>query len=101
MYADEGEARKEASLAQERERDERLASQVGQSTVSLSSLATFDDDADAPQRINLVLKADASGTVEAIRAALGQLPQERVGLRYLLASPGDLTESDIDLAFTR
>jgi len=98
--ATESEARKAAEEAAETERNERLASITGQSTVSLSSLATYDDDNEVVQKINIILRADASGTVEAIKAALNQLPQDRVQLKYLLASPGELTESDIDLAFT-
>ena len=50
------------------------------------------------QRLSLILKADASGSVEAVRSALGALPQDAVLLRYLLASPGEITTSDIDLA---
>lgn len=44
------------------------------------------------------LQADASGSVEAVRSALGALPQEAVMLRYLLAAPGEITTSDVDLA---
>ncbi len=45
------------------------------------------------------LQADASGSLEAIKAALGALPQDNVVLRFLLAAANDITESDIDLAF--
>lgn len=44
------------------------------------------------------MQADASGTMEAVKAALGALPQGSVVLRYLLAAPNDITISDIDLA---
>lgn len=36
--------------------------------------------------------------MEAIIAALKQLPQDEVQLRLLLAVPGEITEMDIDLA---
>ena len=45
-----------------------------------------------------VLQTDASGSLEAVRSALGALPQDSVVLRYLLATPNDITVSDIDLA---
>ena len=45
-----------------------------------------------------LVQADASGTMEAVKAALGALPQGSVVLRYLLAAPNDITISDIDLA---
>ena len=50
------------------------------------------------QRLNIILKGDASGSVEAVRSALGALPQDAVLLRYLMAAPGEITASDIDLA---
>ena len=43
-------------------------------------------------------QADASGAVEAVRSALSGLPQDAVILRYLMAAPGDITQSDLDLA---
>ena len=58
-----------------------------------------DGDVEALQRINVVLKADAAGAVEAIKAAAASLPQDRVTLRFLLAAAADITLSDIDLAF--
>ncbi|RMZ54709.1 hypothetical protein APUTEX25_003087 [Auxenochlorella protothecoides] len=42
--------------------------------------------------------ADASGSVEAVRGALAALPQGAVVLRYLLAAPGEVSESDVALA---
>jgi len=50
------------------------------------------------QRMNLIIKGDTSGVVEAIKGALQQLPQESVVLRYLLSAAGDITTSDVDLA---
>ena len=44
------------------------------------------------------MQADASGTMEAVKAALAALPQDSVVLRYLLAAPNDSTSSDVDLA---
>lgn len=45
-----------------------------------------------------LLQTDASGSLEAVRSALGGLPQDSVVLRYLMATPNDITVSDIDLA---
>lgn len=80
---------------------ERLAEMSGGGNrVTLSSLASIDEDSDqqVQQRLSLILKADASGSVEAVRSALGALPQDAVLLRYLLAAPGEISTSDIDLA---
>ncbi|GIL67209.1 hypothetical protein Vafri_20631 [Volvox africanus] len=70
----------------------------GGSLVTLSSLATVDEDQEAMQRLNLIIKADTMGMVEAIRAALSMLPQQSVVLRFLLAGAGEITASDVDLA---
>lgn len=51
-----------------------------------------------PQRINLIVKADTAGMVEAIRTALAMLPQLSVTLRFLLTGAGDISVSDVDLA---
>lgn len=48
--------------------------------------------------MNLIIKGDTSGVVEAIKGALQGLPQESVVLRYLLCAAGDITTSDVDLA---
>jgi translation initiation factor IF-2 len=107
VAATEQEARRDAEVAASAARLDRLAEAAGSAKVTTMSLASLDDDAggagtgageEALQRVNVVLKADASGAVEAVRAAAASLPQDRVTLRFLLAAPGDLTLSDVDLA---
>lgn len=45
------------------------------------------------------VQADATGALEAVKAAVGVLPQDRVQPRFLLAAAADITTSDVDLAF--
>ena len=45
------------------------------------------------------MQADASGSVEAIKASLLRLPQDRVSLRFLMAAAGEITSSDVQLAY--
>jgi len=47
---------------------------------------------------NLILKADVSGSLEAIREMIKAVPQEEVIFRIAKADIGELTESDIKLA---
>ena len=47
---------------------------------------------------NLILKADVSGSLEAIREALKTIPQEEIALRIIKAEVGDVTENDVKLA---
>ncbi|EFN52432.1 hypothetical protein CHLNCDRAFT_58881 [Chlorella variabilis] len=101
VFETEAEARGAAEAIEAARRLERLAEMSGGGNrVTLSSLASIDEDGDqqVQQRLSLILKADASGSVEAVRSALGALPQDAVLLRYLMAAPGEITTSDIDLA---
>ena len=48
--------------------------------------------------LNLILKADVSGSLEAIENVLDGLPQEKVVLRILKKEVGEINESDVRLA---
>ncbi len=48
--------------------------------------------------LNLILKADVLGSLEAIEEVLKQIPQEKVALRIIKSEVGDINESDIKLA---
>ena len=50
------------------------------------------------RELNLVVKADVQGSVEAVRAALEKLSTDKAKIRILHASSGTITESDILLA---
>ncbi|MDJ0515541.1 MAG: translation initiation factor IF-2 [Trichodesmium sp. MO_231.B1] len=65
-----------------------------------TTLGTFSARAQEGElkELNLILKADVQGSIEAIVAALRQLPQKEVQLRLLLSGAGEVTETDIDLA---
>ena len=65
--------------------------------VSLSSLSAQAQEGELKE-LNLILKADVQGSVEAILGSLEQLPQNEVQIRVLLSSPGEVTETDVDLA---
>lgn len=47
---------------------------------------------------NLILKADVSGSLEAVREALKSVPQEEIVLRMIKAEVGNIAESDLQLA---
>ncbi len=74
--------------------------QQRQARLAPAALTTFSARAQQGElkELNLLLKADVRGSVEAIVGALEQLPQDEVQLRLLLAAPGEITETDIDLA---
>ncbi|MBO8232669.1 translation initiation factor IF-2 [Prochlorococcus marinus str. MU1402] len=97
VYPDEKTAR---AIVGDRATDARatkLAQQMASRRVSLSSLSTQANDGELKE-LNLILKADVQGSVEAILGSLEQLPKNEVQVRVLFSAPGEITETDIDLA---
>ena len=50
--------------------------------------------------LNLILKADVVGSLEAIEEILKSLPQDKVKIRFLRAEVGNINESDIKMALS-
>lgn len=97
VYTDEKEARSVASNRADQQRQSRLQQAMASRRVSLNTLSTQAQEGELKE-LNLILKADVQGSVEAILGALQQLPQKEVQVRVLLAAPGEITETDVDLA---
>ena len=55
-------------------------------------------EAGQPKTLNLVLKADVRGSVEALRSALEELGNDEVKARVLLSGVGGVSESDVHFA---
>jgi translation initiation factor IF-2 len=103
VVEDEQKAREMAEKACDKERQLRLNEQSSGSFFSVSSMGSFDDfggDGNELKILNVILRASASGSLEAIKGSLRELPQEKVMLRYLTSATGEITQSDIDLAST-
>jgi translation initiation factor IF-2 len=64
------------------------------------SLETIFDQARAGgvQELNLVLKADVSGSLEAVQDEIAKLPQQEVVVSIISSGVGGITESDVNLA---
>ena len=97
VYLDEKEARSIASDRTDEQRRSRLLAAMSSRRVSLNTFSARAQEGDLKE-LNLVLKADVQGSVEAILASLKQLPQNEVQVRVLYAAPGEITETDVDLA---
>ncbi|MEA5582481.1 translation initiation factor IF-2 [Nodularia harveyana UHCC-0300] len=93
VFANEKEAR---TLAANRADKQRL-SRLLQGRVTLTTLSAQAQEGELKE-LNLILKADVQGSVEAIVGSLRQIPQNEVQIRMLLATAGEITETDIDLA---
>ena len=97
VYEDEREARAVADQRAIEQRDSRLLQSMSSRRISLSSISAQAQEGELKE-LNLIIKADVQGSVEAILGSLQQLPQNEVQIRTLMASPGEVTETDVDLA---
>jgi translation initiation factor IF-2 len=97
VFADEKEGRAVATDKADQQRQSRLLAAMSSRRVSLNTLSAKAQEGDLKE-LNLVLKADVQGSVEAIIGALKQLPQNEVQVRVLYAAPGEISETDVDLA---
>jgi translation initiation factor IF-2 len=97
VFKDEKEARAIANERTDQQRLSRLQQALSSRRVSLNNLSAKAQEGDLKE-LNLVLKADVQGSLEAIIGALNQLPQNQVQLRVLFSAPGEISETDVDLA---
>lgn len=66
-------------------------------TVSLETLSQQIESGDLKQ-LNLIVKADVNGSLEAILSSIGKIPTDEVSIRVLHAATGPITENDLMLA---
>ena len=97
VYTDEKSARAVVGDRASDARATRLAQQMASRRVSLTAMSGQASDGELKE-LNLILKADVQGSVEAILGSLEQLPKDEVQVRVLLSAPGEITETDVDLA---
>ena len=97
VYPDEKSARAVVGERASDARATRLAQQMASRRVSLSAMSGQASEGELKE-LNLILKADVQGSVEAILGSLEQLPKDEVQVRVLLSAPGEITETDVDLA---
>jgi translation initiation factor IF-2 len=94
VVEDERKARHISSIRQEKQRTKQL---------SQTNRVTLDDlyrriAAGEVKDLNLIIKADVQGSVQALWDAIAKLESEKVRLRLIHGSTGAITESDIMLA---
>jgi translation initiation factor IF-2 len=81
----------------EHRRDQARTPSVAPGKVSLDELFSK-IQAGTVKELNVVLKADMFGSVEAIRDSITKLSNEKVKVKTIMAAPGGITESDVLLA---
>ncbi|KAJ9153410.1 hypothetical protein P3X46_026853 [Hevea brasiliensis] len=95
-------ARERAEARAELLRNERISAKARDGKVTLSSLASAVSSGTLSgldlHQLNIIMKVDVQGSIEAVRQALQVLPQDNVTLKFLLQATGDVSTSDVDLA---
>ena len=84
-------------IAQEREARTRAAELVSSRPPSLAEFLALTREGEVTE-LNLVLKADAQGNLEALIGELEKLPSEEVRVRVIHRGVGAITENDVALA---
>lgn len=80
-------------------RKERKIQETTKKTISLEALSAQLEHENLKE-LNLILRADSKGSVDALRDSLLKLSNEEVAVNIIQAASGAITESDIKLAET-
>ena len=94
VFEDERDARK---LAEERALRERLAAQETKSHMTLDDLFNRIEEGKQTD-LNLIVKADVQGSIEALRDAFEKMDQSEVRINIVHSAVGGITETDVTLA---
>ena len=87
------------TLAEHRIAEQKKAAATGPKSVSLEELLAQANEGEKVQ-LNLVVKADVNGTLEAIKGSFDKIDVEGANVKFLHAAVGGVTESDVTLAQT-
>ncbi len=95
VVSDERVAREAAEKRATRRRDVRMAA-TGSQRVSLETFMTM--PAEGKKSLNLIIKADGQGSLEALRARMESLSNEEVDIRVIHGGVGAISPNDVNLA---
>ena len=84
-------------IAQDRESRRRVADMVSRKTVTLEDLYEQTREGELTE-LNVILKADVQGSLEAVQDALEKMKMEDVAVRVIHRAVGAITENDVTLA---
>ncbi|MCU7830125.1 MAG: translation initiation factor IF-2 [Candidatus Thiodiazotropha sp. (ex Myrtea sp. 'scaly one' KF741663)] len=94
--SDERRAREVAELRRDKQRDTRLAAQKA---TKLEEMFTQMAEGEV-QNLNVIVKADVQGSVEALKESLVNISTDEVKVRVVASGVGGINESDANLAVT-
>ena len=93
VVADERLAREVAAERAQKRRDTRMVSKANRLEDIMAQMGQGD-----VQTLNILVKADVQGSVQALRESLSQIGNENVKVNVISAGVGGITESDATLA---
>ncbi|MFT5331828.1 MAG: translation initiation factor IF-2 [Porticoccaceae bacterium] len=96
VVEDERRAKEIADLRMTKSRHDRMSRQQA---AKLENMFT-DMGADQVSKLNLIVKTDVRGSLEAINSALNDFATDEVAVDIVASGVGGITESDINLALT-
>jgi translation initiation factor IF-2 len=92
----------------EKEAKEISEKRQGQKTIlaqqakrgSLENFLQSKAESGAKKSLNLIIKADVQGSLEALKTSLRKLPSQKVEMNFIVEGIGEISESDIQYAST-
>jgi translation initiation factor IF-2 len=91
------EERTARQIAQDRESRRRVADMISRKLITLEDVYEQAREGELTE-LNVILKADVQGSLEAVQDALEKLKIEDVGVRVIHRAVGAITENDVTLA---
>ncbi len=98
VLEDEKEAKRLSDILQQEERNIFLQGGVASKKVSLDDLLNTASSHNEIKTLNVIIKADVQGSIEAIEQALNGISSNKVELRILSSDVGNITVNDVMLA---
>ena len=86
-----------ARVIAEKRKEERRARAMAPSLLTLDDLSARIREGEVKE-LNLILKADVQGSIEPILSSLEKLGNKDLRVNVIHAAPGNITESDVNLA---
>ncbi len=94
VFSEERDAR---NLAEDRSLRQRMAEQQNKQRITLENLFSHIEQ-DKLSELNLIVKADVQGSIEALKDALDKMDQSEVRINIIHSAVGGVTETDVTLA---
>jgi len=98
VVANERKARDIAEQRDDKSRENKLAQQQASRLEEVFSQIGEEGASGEAKNLNLLIKGDVQGSVEALIESLRKIPSEEVRVRIVASGVGGLSESDVELA---